>query len=54
MTELLWVKRASFGKMVARAEVDGQLVTDGEIDVFHSGLKHFAHLSFANDKRRDN
>jgi len=30
-TELLWVKRRRFGKMQARAEVDGQLATDGEL-----------------------
>lgn len=29
--ELLWVKRRRFGKMQARAEVDGQLATDGEL-----------------------
>lgn len=29
--ELLWVKRRRFGKMQARAEVDGQLAADGEL-----------------------
>jgi 3-hydroxyacyl-[acyl-carrier-protein] dehydratase len=29
--ELLWIKRRRFGKMQARAEVDGQLATDGEL-----------------------
>ena len=29
--ELLWVKRRRFGKMQARAEVDGELATDGEL-----------------------
>ena len=29
--ELLWVKRRRFGKMQARAEVNGQLATDGEL-----------------------
>ena len=29
--ELLWVKRRRFGKMQARAEVDGQWATDGEL-----------------------
>ena len=29
--ELLWVKQRRFGKMQARAEVDGQLATEGEL-----------------------
>ena len=29
--ELMWVKRRRFGKMQARAEVNGQLATDGEL-----------------------
>ncbi|MGC9504994.1 3-hydroxyacyl-ACP dehydratase FabZ [Baaleninema sp.] len=29
--ELMWTKRRRFGKMRARAEVDGQLVTEGEL-----------------------
>lgn len=29
--ELLWVKQRRFGKMQARAEVDGQLATEGEM-----------------------
>jgi 3-hydroxyacyl-[acyl-carrier-protein] dehydratase len=29
--ELLWIKRRRFGKMQGRAEVDGQLATDGEL-----------------------
>lgn len=29
--ELLWVKQRRFGKMQARAEVDGQLAAEGEL-----------------------
>jgi 3-hydroxyacyl-[acyl-carrier-protein] dehydratase len=29
--ELLWVKQRRFGKMQARAEVDGQIATEGEL-----------------------
>lgn len=29
--ELLWIKQRRFGKMQARAEVDGQLVAEGEL-----------------------
>ncbi len=29
--ELLWVKKRRFGKMQGRAEVDGQLVSEGEL-----------------------
>ena len=29
--ELLWVKRRRFGRMQARAEVDGQLAAEGEL-----------------------
>lgn len=29
--ELLWTKRRRFGKMQGRAEVDGQLVSEGEL-----------------------
>lgn len=29
--ELLWVKQRRFGKMQGRAEVDGQLATEGEL-----------------------
>ncbi len=29
--ELLWIKKRRFGKMQARAEVDGNLVTAGEL-----------------------
>jgi 3-hydroxyacyl-[acyl-carrier-protein] dehydratase len=29
--ELLWMKQRRFGKMQARAEVDGKLATEGEL-----------------------
>ncbi len=29
--ELLWVKRRRFGKMIGRAEVDGQIAAKGEL-----------------------